>query len=63
MNIERPELGGESYRRILAVCPRDARFYRLSEGACLIAGVGTVIAFGVALFQLLSDWLHDSIRT
>lgn len=63
MNNERPELGGEGYRRILAVCPRDARLYRWSEGAALIAAVGILIASVIAVFRPLSDWFSGSFRT
>jgi hypothetical protein len=58
---ERPELGGEGYRRILSGSARDARLYRWSENACMIALVGALIALLCSLAAPVQDWFRGSV--
>lgn len=62
MLSERPELGGEGYRKILSASVWDARLYRWSESACMIAYVGVFTALFVALFTSIEDWRHAHLR-
>ena len=61
-NSKQLPVGGENYRRILLVSPRDARLYLWSERLLMVAGIGIVIGLGIAILLPLFELIRGSWR-
>ena len=61
-NSKQPTVGGETYQRILSVSPRDARIYLWSERLIMVAGIGIVVASGIAILSPLFELMRGSWR-
>ena len=61
-NSKQPTVGGETYQRILSVSPCDARIYLWSERLIMVAGIGIVVASGIAILSPLFELMRGSWR-